>query len=219
MPISPVEFASLLCSRLCHDLLSPIGALNNGLELLGDESDPAMRKRCLDLLNESARVSANKLKFFRLAFGAGSAFGERVDVREARNAIEGLLGDNKRLTLHWAVEEQMLSKAAVKVLLNRALIAGDTLVRGGTVTIGAEETADTTEIVLQAAGDRVILDPELRATLVNGMAEGADGSITVTPRAAAAFLIHSIVDEAGGSVMVGDPVEGSLLFGAALPNR
>jgi histidine phosphotransferase ChpT len=113
----------------------------------------------------------------------------------------------------------MLSKAAVKVLLNLALIAGDTLVRGGTVTIGAEETADTTEIVLQAAGDRVILDPELRATLVNGMAEGADGSITVTPRAAAAFLIHSIVDEAGGSVMVGDPVEGSLLFGAALPNR
>jgi hypothetical protein len=59
------EFASLLCSRLCHDLLSPIGALNNGIELLADEQDPEMRARCLDLLGESARASANKLKFFR----------------------------------------------------------------------------------------------------------------------------------------------------------
>ena len=64
-----VEFAALLCSRLCHDLLSPIGALNNGLELMADETDPDMRQRCLDLLSDSARSSANKLKFFRLEIG------------------------------------------------------------------------------------------------------------------------------------------------------
>ena len=87
MTISPVDFASLLCSRLCHDLLSPVGALNNGLELLADETDPAMRERCLDLLSESARVSANKLKFFRLAFGAGGGFGDLIDTREAQAAI------------------------------------------------------------------------------------------------------------------------------------
>ncbi|HEY6916467.1 MAG TPA: histidine phosphotransferase, partial [Allosphingosinicella sp.] len=84
------EFASLLCSRLCHDLLSPVGAINNGLELLADETDPEMRERCLDLLAESARASANKLKFFRLAFGAAGGFGETVDTRETRSAIEGL---------------------------------------------------------------------------------------------------------------------------------
>lgn len=214
MAISPVDFASLLCSRLCHDLLSPVGALNNGLELLNDETDPEMRARCLELLNESARVSANKLKFFRLAFGAAGGFGERVDVREARQALEGLLGDNKRLQLQWLVEEAELPKAAVKVLLNLALIAGDTLVRGGTVTIGTEETADTTEIVLRAEGPRVVLDPDLRATLT-GAVEGE----SVTPRAAAAFLVNAIASEAGGSVMVTEPVEGALLFGAALPNR
>ena len=64
MTISAVDFASLLCSRLCHDLLSPVGALNNGLELLADEHDPEMRARCLELLSESAKASANKLKFF-----------------------------------------------------------------------------------------------------------------------------------------------------------
>lgn len=214
MTISPVDFASLLCSRLCHDLLSPVGALNNGLELLNDETDPDMRQRCLDLLNESARVSANKLKFFRLAFGAAGGFGERVDVREARVALEGLLGDNKRLELVWLVEENELTKPAVKVLLNLAMIAGDTLVRGGTVTIGAEETADTTEIVLRAEGPRTVLDPELRATLTDGATNDS-----VTPRAAAAYLVHTIAKDIGGSVMVSEPVEGTLLFGAALPTR
>ncbi|MBB3475550.1 histidine phosphotransferase family protein [Sphingomonas sp. BK345] len=214
MTISPVDFASLLCSRLCHDLLSPVGALNNGLELLNDETDPEMRARCLELLNESARVSANKLKFFRLAFGAAGGFGERVDVREARQAVEGLLGDNKRLQLQWLIEEPELPKAAVKVLLNLALIAGDTLVRGGTVTIGVEESAETTEIVLRAEGPRLVLDPELRATLT----DGANGA-AITPRAAAAFLVNTIASDAGGSVMVSDAVDGTLLFGAALPNR
>ncbi len=215
MTTSPVDFASLLCSRLCHDLLSPVGALNNGLELLNDETDPDMRARCLELLNESARTSANKLKFFRLAFGAAGGFGERVDVREARQAVEALLGDNKRLNLQWMVAEPELPKAAVKVLLNLALIAGDTLVRGGTVTIGTEESGDTTEIVLHAEGPRIVLDPEIRATLTDGAANEA----AITPRAAPAYLIHLLAVEAGGSVVVSDPVDGALLFGAALPHR
>ncbi|MEH3120919.1 MAG: histidine phosphotransferase family protein [Sphingomonas phyllosphaerae] len=215
MTISPVDFASLLCSRLCHDLLSPVGALNNGLELLNDETDPEMRARCLELLNESARTSANKLKFFRLAFGAAGGFGERVDVREARQAVEALLGDNKRLNLQWMVEATELPKAAVKVLLNLALIAGDTLVRGGTVTIGTEESAEATEIVLRAEGPRIVLDPDLRTTLTEGPADDS----AVAPRAAAAFLVHQLVGEAGGSVVVSEPVDGALLFGAALPHR
>ena len=213
MAISPVDFASLLCSRLCHDLLSPVGALNNGLELLADETDPAMRARCMDLLSESARVSANKLKFFRLAFGAAGGFGERVDTREAQAAIEGLLGDNKRLTLDWVVERADLTKSAIKVLLNLSMIAGDALLRGGRLTIGAEDSDGLTEIVLRAAGPRVVLDPVLRATLVDGAADDA-----VTPRAAAAYMVHAIASEAGGSVVVSEGEDGSLLFGATLPS-
>lgn len=213
MAISPVDFASLLCSRLCHDLLSPVGALNNGLELLADETDPAMRARCMELLNESARVSANKLKFFRLAFGAAGGFGERVDTREAQVAIEGLLGDNKRLTLNWVVERADLTKSAIKVLLNLSMIAGDALLRGGRLTIGAEDSDGLTEIVLHAEGPRVVLDPELRAVLVDGAADEA-----ITPRAAAAYMVHAIAEEAGGSIVVSDGEDGSLMFGATLPS-
>ena len=211
MPVSPVDFASLLCSRLCHDLLSPVGALNNGLELLTDESDPAMRARCMELLNESARTSANKLKFFRLAFGAAGGFGDLVDVREAQIAVEGLLADNKRTTLGWMVEDEALPKAAVKVLLNLSLIANDALVRGGTLDIGAESNGGLLEIVVKIEGPRIVLDPELRTTLTDG--ERPEG---VTPRASGAFLVHALVQEAGGAVQVSEPADGVMIFGAAL---
>ena len=211
MPVTPVDFASLLCSRLCHDLLSPVGALNNGLELLADEKDPAMRERVVELLTESARASANKLKFFRLAFGAAGGFGATIDPREARTAIEGLLADNKRIELGWLVEDEALPKDAVKVLMNLALIAIDGLVRGGTLDIGAESQGGRVEIAIRIAGPRLVLDPELRATLADG--ERFEG---VTPRAAGAFLVHSLVAAHGGSVQVSEPVEGAMIFGATM---
>jgi histidine phosphotransferase ChpT len=211
MTVSPVDLASLLCSRLCHDLLSPVGALNNGLELLADETDPAMRERCMELLAESARTSASKLKFFRLAFGAAGGFGEQVDVHEARQAIEALLAEAKGKTLNWLVEADTLPKAAVKVLLNLALIGGDALVRGGTLSIGAEENGGQVEIVVQGEGPRTLLDAEIERTLTAG--EGADG---VVARTAAAYMVHALVAERGGSVQVSHPTEGVLILGATL---
>src|SRR4051795_13564093 len=101
--MNPVDLASLLCSRLCHDLMSPVGALNNGIELLSDEQDPDMRDKCLELLADSARASANKLKFFRLAFGAGGGFGEEIDTREAHIALDGVFGPERRIELGWMV--------------------------------------------------------------------------------------------------------------------
>jgi len=206
------EFASLLCSRLCHDLLSPVGALNNGIELLADEHDPEMRARCLDLLAESARASANKLKFFRLAFGAAGGFGDSVDTREARAAIEGLFGGEGRIQLGWMVDEPQMSKAALKVMLNVALIAGDALVRGGTLDVGAERHDHGLDIVVRAEGSRIVLDPELKKVLV-----GETPADEVAPRAAAAWLAHCLVEEGGGRIQVGDEAENMLLIGASLP--
>ena len=204
------EFASLLCSRLCHDLLSPVGALNNGVELLADEQDPEMRARCLDLLGESARASANKLKFFRLAFGAAGGFGEEVDTREARSAIEGLFGLDGRIQIGWMVDEPTMSKSALKILLNLVLIAGDALVRGGRLDVGAERHESGVDIVVRAEGSRIVFDPELKRVLA-----GEDVG-EIAPRAAAAWLVRSLVDEGGGELQSMDEEEGVLLLGAAL---
>lgn len=208
--MSPVELASLLCSRLCHDLMSPVGALSNGIELLQDETDPEMRERCIELLAESARASANKLKFFRLAFGAGGGFGEMVEVREARAALEGIFGPERRVALNWLASDEKLSKSGLKLLLNLALIAGDALVRGGQLDIGWESGPDSLELVIRAEGSRVLLDEGIHRTL-----EG--GSIgELQARSAGAWLARALVEEAGGTLRVSKPSPEVLVIGAVI---
>ena len=214
LAMNSVDLASLLCSRLCHDLMSPVGALNNGIELLADETDPEMREKCLELLADSARASANKLKFFRLAFGAAGGFGEEIDTREAEVALEGLFGPERRIELGWVVGDEKLPKGAVKLLLNLAMLAGDALVRGGRLDVGAELRGSEIELAVRAEGPRILLDPVLRDTLVNGV-NGA----SVEPRVAGAWLAHNLVAEAGGSIQLSDPASDALLIGASLPRQ
>ena len=211
--MNPTELASLLCSRLCHDLLSPIGALNNGIELLADETDEEMRERCLELLADSARASANKLKFFRLAFGAAGSFGEEIDTHEARIALNGLFGAEKKIELGWGVAEEKLPKDAVKLLLNLAMIAGDALVRGGRLDVGAERRDDKVELAVRAEGPRILLDPVLRDTLVGG------GGGQIEPRAVCAWLAHDLVDSAGGEIQLSDASAEALTIGATYVQR
>lgn len=206
------ELASLLCSKLCHDLLSPIGAMNNGLELLADETDPEMRSRCIELLTDSARASANKLKFFRLAFGAAGGFGDKVDVSEPRALIEALVADKPRVELQWHVPSDVLAKPAVKVLLNLALIGLEALVRGGQLVIGAEEHGGTCEIAVSATGPKVVIDEAIAAALAGASAAGASG---MSPRTAPAYMIDRIARGSGGAIQIAHGPE-SLVIGAML---
>ena len=193
--------------------MSPVGALNNGIELLADETDPDMREKCLELLAESARASANKLKFFRLAFGAAGGFGEEIDTHEAQTALQGLFGPERRIELGWVVSSDKLPKDAVKLLLNLAMLAGDALVRGGRLDVGAERNDGEVELAVRAEGPRILLDPALRDTLSNG------GSGTVEPRAAGAWLAHQLVADAGGTIQLSDPASEALLIGAHFPRQ
>lgn len=208
--MNAIDLASLLCSRLCHDLMSPVGALNNGIELLADETDPDMQEKCLELLADSARATANKLKFFRLAFGAGGGFADEIDTREAEAALEGLFGDGK-VEFGWVVEDEKLPKGAIRLLLNLALLAGDALVRGGRLDVGAERGSGGIEIAVRAEGPRVLLDPALRETLATG------GKGAIEPRAAGAWLAHQLAADGGGSLRLSDPSSEFLMIGATLP--
>ncbi|MGN6497355.1 MAG: histidine phosphotransferase family protein [Tsuneonella sp.] len=207
----PLDLASLLCSRLCHDLLSPIGALTNGLELLADERDPEMRQRCLELLEQSAAISADKLKFFRLAFGAAGGFGESVPVHEARSVIDALVGDAKRVEVNWALAADRLPKGAVKVLLNFAHIALDALVRGGTLDIGAESRDGASEIVVRASGPRIAFDETIGHAL-----EGRLDPRELSGRTAPAHMLALLAAQAGGGLQYARS-DDALLLGAVLP--
>ena len=216
MSLDSVELASLLCSRLCHDLLSPVGALSNGLELLADEKDPEMRRRCFELLEQSARISADKLKFFRLAFGAAGGFGDMVPVAEARAVVDALVGNNGRIEVRWSLASDTLPKPAVKTMLNLALIAIEALVRGGTLDIGAELRANevdggASEIVVRAGGPRIAFDQTVGRAL-----EGTLDPAELSSRTAPAAMLHQLADGLGGGLQFALTDE-ALVMGAVLP--
>lgn len=201
----------MLCSRLCHDMLSPVGALANGLELLADEEDAEMRARCMELLEQSARISTDKLKFFRLAFGAAGGFGEAIPIDEAQGVIDALAADNKRVEINWAIAEPSLPKPAVKVLLNLAQIALDTLVRGGTLDIGAERRDGAVEIVARAKGAKIAFDETIGRAL-----QGDLPDYEITSRTAAAHMIALLAEELEGGLQY-KLSDGVLVLGAVLP--
>ena len=208
---SSTELAALMCSRLCHDMLSPVGALSNGLELLADEQDPDMRARCIELLEQSAKISTDKLKFFRLAFGAAGGFGEAVPVEEAQSVVDALVSDSKRVTHKWAIAEAKLPKPAVKVMLNLSHIALDALIRGGNLDIGAELNGKNVEIVVRASGDRIAFDEAIGRALEGNLAPGE-----LSSRTAAAHMIAMLAEEMGGGLQY-KKTDTSLLMGAVLP--
>jgi len=213
MTDNAVDLASLLCSRLCHDLLSPVGAMTNGLELLAEEKDPEMRKRCMELLEQSARTSADKLKFFRLAFGAAGGFGSSVGIEEPKALIDALVAGNDRITINWALGVDALPKAAVKVLLNLAHIGIDALIRGGTLDIGVESRSGASEIVVRAAGARIAFDADVGRAL--------DGSLPVadlSSRTAPAWMLQQLAQQQGGGLQFALSPE-ALVMGAVLPEN
>jgi len=212
MTDNALELAALLCSRLCHDMLSPVGALSNGLELLADEKDSDMRGRIVELLEQSAKTSADKLKFFRLAFGAAGGFGEMVPVDEARSVIDALVGNNGRIEARWAVEGA-LPKPAIKTLLNFALIGIEALVRGGTLDLGAELREGESEIVVRATGPRLAFDP-----LVGKALQGTLGAGELSSKTAPAAMLRQLAQGLGGEVQ-SILTEDALVMGAVLPVR
>ena len=206
-----LEFASLLCSRLCHDLMSPVGALANGLELLADESDPQMRQRCFELLEQSARISADKLRFFRLAFGTAGGPGETVPVAEVTALVDALAANAKRVTVDWLLGADALPRAAVKTLLNFALIGIEALVRGGTLDVGVEIDGGRCEIVVRAAGPRIAFDVDLGRALDGSLPESEWSSRTVH-----AAMVRELATGLGAGVQFALDSD-ALVLGADLP--
>ena len=206
-----LDLASLLCSRLCHDMLSPVGALSNGLELLADENDPEMRQRCFELLEQSARISTDKLKFFRLAFGAAGGYGEMVEIDEPKGLVEALAGDAKRIAFNWALDVDKLPKPPVKVLLNFAQIGLDALARGGTLDLGVELQDGSYEIVVRATGTKVAFDEQVGKAL-----QGELNAAELSSRTAPAHMLALLAEQAGGGLQyqLGDE---ALILGAVLP--
>ena len=129
-----LELAALLCSRVCHDLISPVGAIVNGLEVLDDNPKPEDRDFALDLIRKSAKTASARLQFCRLAFGAAGSSGAQIDLGDAQAMARGHIEDGK-VTITWNLPRLLLPKNRVKLLLNMMIVAQQTIPRGGTLTV------------------------------------------------------------------------------------
>jgi len=134
LTLDALDLAALLCSRVCHDVISPVGAIVNGLEVLEDEKDESMRGFAQDLIKKSAKQASARLQFARLAFGAAGSAGASIDTGDAENVARGFLQDD-RTTLTWTAPRVLLPKNQVKLLLNLLLIAQTAVPRGGVIAV------------------------------------------------------------------------------------
>lgn len=149
--LDSLDLAALLSSRICHDVISPVGAIVNGLEVLEDEKDAEMRGFALDLIKKSARTASARLQFCRLAFGAAGSAGASIDTGDAEQVARGLLADDKT-RLEWAVTRVLMPKNKVKLVLNLCLIAAAAIPRGGVIKVAIGDTDGTARIVVEATG-------------------------------------------------------------------
>jgi histidine phosphotransferase ChpT len=164
--VGALDLAALLCSRVCHDLISPVGAIVNGLEVMEEDA--------LELIKKSAHQASAKLQFCRLAFGAAGSAGAQIDLGDAEKAARGLFEDGKT-TLIWNLPPQLMPKNRVKLLLNMLLIGAGTIPRGGTLTVDPVSGADgITGFTVAASGANAKLNPVIVELIAGSPAHTVD---------------------------------------------
>jgi histidine phosphotransferase ChpT len=168
--LDSLDLAALLCSRVCHDVISPVGAIINGLEVLDEEQDAEMRGYALDLIKKSAQTASARLQFCRLAFGAAGSAGASIDTGDAEQVVKGLLGEG-RTSLHWNAQRVLMPKNKVKLLLNLCLIATTAIPRGGIIDVNITGDSEAPDMRIEARGSHAKVASHV-AQLVAGMPEG-----------------------------------------------
>lgn len=194
------DLAALLCSRVCHDIISPVGAINNGLEVLDEnEGDASMREFAMDLVRKSAQQASAKLQFARLAFGAAGSAGAQIDLTDAGNVARGFVGAEK-VAMTWTAPPLAIAKDHVKLVLNLLLTGLAAIPRGGTMSIEVTPEEDRlVEIVCRGKGARI---PE------GVPAYFADEPPTPTdPHGVQPYYAGLIAKQAGLSVTIEKPSE------------
>ncbi|MGA7533165.1 MAG: histidine phosphotransferase family protein [Pseudolabrys sp.] len=172
--IEALDLAALLCSRVCHDLISPVGAIVNGLEVLEEEKDEATKEFALDLIKKSARTASAKLQFCRIAFGAAGSAGAQIDLGDAETIARGFLEDDKT-KLAWNLPRALSPKNRVKLLLNMLVIAGQAIPRGGRISVDPVGSGENMGFKVTAAGTNAKIPPAVPALLTGeGSGEGLD---------------------------------------------
>lgn len=170
--LDALDLSALLCSRVCHDVISPVGAIVNGLEVLDEEKDAETQEFALGLIRRSAQQASARLQFCRLAFGAAGSAGASIDLGDAEQVSRNFIQDEK-VQLEWKAPRLLLAKNKVKLLLNLLVIAQTGIVRGGTITVTLSDDGARTEMAIAAKGQNARIPPHVQDLLAGRSATGS----------------------------------------------
>ncbi len=179
--LDALDLAALLCSRVCHDLISPTGAIVNGLEVLEEkQSDEETKNFALELIKKSARTASARLQFCRLAFGAAGSSTAQIDLGDAQAMARAFIEDDKT-KLTWNLPRLLLPKNRVKLLLNMLIIAGQTIPRGGMLTVDPVGQGDTMGFRIACAGLNARIPQAIPPLLAGTSESGAVDAHAIQP--------------------------------------
>ena len=165
-----MDLAALLCSRVCHDVISPVGAIANGLELLADDTDEETKVIAMDLIKSSAKNASAKLQYCRIAFGAAGSAGADIDTGDAESVANAYFDSERKTDLEWHGERALLPKNKVKLLLNLLLVALGAIPRGGLVKAEINDPNGSPSFKITCSGTKARVPP-LFLDLLNGTFE------------------------------------------------
>ena len=178
--LEALDLAALLCSRVCHDLISPVGAIVNGLEVMEDGKDEETNAFALELIKKSIKTASARLQFCRIAFGAAGSAGAQIDLGDAETVARGFLEDDKT-KLTWTLPRLLLAKNRVKLLLNMLVIAGQVIPRGGTITVEPLGSGDALSFKVKAAGANAKIPQAVPDLLAGGSHGGSVDAHAIQP--------------------------------------
>ena len=200
--LESLDLAALLCSRVCHDLISPVGAIMNGLEVMEDDNDEATKTFALELIKKSIKTASARLQFCRIAFGAAGSAGAQIDVGDAETVARGFLEDDKT-KLAWTLPRLLLPKNRVKLLLNLLVVTQQTIPRGGTLTVEPVGEGETMGFRITAVGTNARVQPAIPGLLA-GIPEGG----TVDAHAIQPFYTGMLAKSCGLTLTLAPEGEG-----------
>ena len=192
--LTPSSLAALLSARICHDLISPIGALGTAIEVLDDEANTEMHEDAMGLVRLSSKQAGAKLRFLRLAFGAGGSAPGIIGVDELKTLIADMYEGGKA-SISWGESVDGLEKNTARLLLNLTMLAVQAVPRGGDVKITATESNGAATLSLAATGPKSRLDANVEKTLAGKAPEDGFDGRTIQP-----FYAGMIARELKGAV-------------------
>ncbi len=192
-----LDLGALLVSRVCHDLISPVAAISNGLEILADEEDATMKAHAMRLIEHSVGQAKARLLFARLAFGAMGSAGTEIDLREVGQVAADFFRTGKA-RLDWQMPAIAIDKEIIRVILNLTALGADCIPRGGSLTVKGEQSRQGFRATITAKGLKASLAPDIREGLALELPQE-----DLTGRTIAPFVTALLARKIGGVIKYG----------------